>query len=130
DLLSLPTPSARRRESNAPGAGKNGDHMKQSFGAERASYRQGLVLGLTMAEVMLLMVFTLLLVAGALLQKSSARIKEVQNEQTSAGVVQLAEIKDLREELARARSVRLPDNWRELVRIDEALRRLQVKPLD
>ena len=42
--------------------------MIQSFSAQRASYRQGLVLGLTMAEVMLLMVFTLLLVAGSLLQ--------------------------------------------------------------
>jgi len=104
--------------------------MKESFGAQRASYRQGLVLGLTMAEIMLLMVFTLLLVAGALLQKSHSRIKEMNEQEATVSQAQLAEIKSLRDELSRARNIRLPENWRVLVRIYEALKQLQDKPLD
>jgi len=104
--------------------------MIQSFSAQRASYRQGLVLGLTMAEVMLLMVFTLLLVAGSLLEKSHARIKEMAEQEASTSEARLAEIESLREELSRARNIRLPDNWRELVRIDEALKQFQDKPVD
>src|SRR5439155_25685895 len=108
--LRAPSPAKERGR-----RGKHGDHMKESFGAQRASYRQGLVLGLTMAEIMLLMVFTLLLVAGALLQKSHSRIKEMNEQEATFSQAQLAEIKSLRDELSRARNIRLPENWRELV---------------
>jgi outer membrane protein OmpA-like peptidoglycan-associated protein len=97
--------------------------MKQNLSAQRASYRQGLVLGLTMAEIMLLMVFTLLLVAGALLQKSQTRIAGLERD-ANVSAAQLAELRSLREKLARTARVPLPDNWLELIRINEDLKRL------
>jgi flagellar motor protein MotB len=102
--------------------------MKQSFGVQRASYRQGLVLGLTMAEIMLLVVFTLLLVAGALLQKNTARIEQLEEER--AGLVELDELKRLQEELKRARGAPLPESWRELVRIERNLTEIQGEAAD
>jgi flagellar motor protein MotB len=106
--------------------------MTQNFGAQQASYRQGLVLGLTMAEVMLLIVFTLLLVAGALLQKSHARIQNLQQavaekerEARAATEADLRETQYLQEQLKRMSASRIPDNWRELVRINEDIKQFE-----
>ena len=41
--------------------------MSGTIGRQDASYRQGLVLGLTMAEIMLLLVFSLLIAVGVAL---------------------------------------------------------------
>jgi flagellar motor protein MotB len=105
--------------------------MIESRAAERASYRQGLVMGLTMAEVMLLVVFTLLLVAGVLLQKTHDRAKRLEQEaiasQSRAKAAAAAERRtasELRREIERRHGVRLPEDWRELVRIQDALKEL------
>src|SRR6266545_3986899 len=111
--------------------------MRQSLAAQRASYRQGLVLGLTLAEIMLLVVFTLLLVAGVLLQKNQTRIHGLENEavkkerEAHAGLAaSLRERRDLRDELRRSKNAPLPDNWRDLVRIEEAVKQLQDGSVD
>src|ERR1700686_2187867 len=52
-----------------------GDHrvMSDIIGRQTASYRQGLVLGLTMAEIMLLLVFCLLIAGGVSLAGERAK---------------------------------------------------------
>jgi flagellar motor protein MotB len=59
--------------------------MSDTIGRQTASYRQGLVLGLTMAEIMLLLVFCMLIAVGAALAKqrleldqAAARLKQVE----------------------------------------------------
>jgi flagellar motor protein MotB len=59
--------------------------MSETIGRQTASYRQGLVLGLTMAEIMLLLVFCLLIAVGvalagqrAKLDEAAARLKRVE----------------------------------------------------
>src|SRR6202030_202902 len=65
---------------------KTGDHrvMSETIGRQTASYRQGLVLGLTMAEIMLLLVFCMLIAVGVALarhrvnwEEAAARLKTV-----------------------------------------------------
>jgi outer membrane protein OmpA-like peptidoglycan-associated protein len=51
--------------------------MSGSITRQTASYRQGLVLGLTMAEIMLLLVFSLLIAIGVALATERVRSKEV-----------------------------------------------------
>lgn len=68
--------------------------MENQFGAEERSYRRGLVLGLTMAEIMILILFALLLIwmAGLIkLQKSeeAARAAEKKNEKLEIRAQQL-----------------------------------------
>ncbi|WP_292329071.1 hypothetical protein [Mesorhizobium sp.] len=46
-----------------------------SVGYEKKGYARGLILGLTMAETMLLLVFCLLLVAGAIVAKKKAELE-------------------------------------------------------
>jgi flagellar motor protein MotB len=48
--------------------------MSNSIGSETAAYRQGLVLGLTMAEIMLLLVFCLLIAVGVALANERAKL--------------------------------------------------------
>jgi outer membrane protein OmpA-like peptidoglycan-associated protein len=59
--------------------------MSETIGQQSASYRQGLVLGLTMAEIMLLLAFCLLIAVGVALanerlqrDKALARLKQVE----------------------------------------------------
>jgi len=54
-----------------------GEVMSGTIGRQTASYRQGLVLGLTMAEIMLLLVFCLLIAVGVALATERARRDEV-----------------------------------------------------
>jgi outer membrane protein OmpA-like peptidoglycan-associated protein len=51
--------------------------MSGTIGRQTASYRQGLVLGLTMAEIMLLLVFCLLIAVGVALATERARRDDV-----------------------------------------------------
>jgi flagellar motor protein MotB len=48
----------------------------ETIGRQTASYRQGLVLGLTMAEIMLLLVFCLLIAAGVSLMSERAKLDD------------------------------------------------------
>jgi flagellar motor protein MotB len=53
--------------------------MPETIGRQAASYRQGLVLGLTMAEIMLLLVFCMLIAVGAVLSAEQARLSDAMN---------------------------------------------------
>jgi outer membrane protein OmpA-like peptidoglycan-associated protein len=48
--------------------------MSSTIGSQTAAYRQGLVLGLTMAEIMLLLVFCLLIAVGVALANERAKL--------------------------------------------------------
>src|SRR3974390_650752 len=50
--------------------------MSETVGRQTASYRQGLVLGLTMAEIMLLLVFCLLIAVGVALASQRAKLDD------------------------------------------------------
>ena len=50
--------------------------MPETIGRQTASYRQGLVLGLTMAEIMLLLVFCLLIAVGVALASQRAKLDD------------------------------------------------------
>jgi flagellar motor protein MotB len=102
--------------------------MTGPIGQQAGSYRQGVVLGLTMAEVMLLLVFCLLLASGALLvQENDARNEleskvsalEEQARSNEDLVASLSRLPQLREALERAaptadRST-IDEFWRKLV---------------
>src|SRR5207244_4140577 len=68
----------RRRPSRQANAFETGDHrlMSETIGRQTASYRQGLVLGLTMAEIMLLLVFCLLIAVGVALSNERAALDD------------------------------------------------------
>lgn len=50
--------------------------MSHTIGRQTASYRQGLVLGLTMAEIMVLLVFCMLIAVGVVLASEHAKLDE------------------------------------------------------
>ena len=50
--------------------------MSETIGRQTASYRQGLVLGLTMAEIMLLLVFCMLIAVGVALASQRVKLDE------------------------------------------------------
>lgn len=50
--------------------------MSETIGRQTASYRQGLVLGLTMAEIMLLLVFCLLIAVGVVLANERTKLTD------------------------------------------------------
>lgn len=52
--------------------------MQQTIGLEAGSYRRGIVLGLTMAETMILLVFCLLLAAASVFERESTELKNAQ----------------------------------------------------
>jgi flagellar motor protein MotB len=95
---------------------------------ERRGYSRGLILGLTMAETMLLLVFCLLLAVGAILAKE--RDKVLKAEQSAAEVQK--ELQNLKESSARLISQfkglkptsvepLTDDQWRELVVAKDAV---------
>lgn len=112
--------------------------MSASGAIERQSisYRQGLVLGLTMAEIMLLLVFCLLLAAGATLrhernareaaERKSAAVKVA----TPAGeaIVEIAmrdaELADALKEGGPALEAKISDYWTKIVENRELARQL------
>ncbi|TMJ82692.1 MAG: hypothetical protein E6G78_18275, partial [Alphaproteobacteria bacterium] len=51
--------------------------MPETIGRQAASYRQGLVLGLTMAEIMLLLVFCMLIAVGVGLANERTKLLDV-----------------------------------------------------
>lgn len=58
--------------------------MQQTIGYEASSYRRGIVLGLTMAETMLLLVFCLLLAAAVVFQRQEQKLNDTLAELGSA----------------------------------------------
>lgn len=103
--------------------GQEGHISRQS-----ASYRQGLVLGLTMAEVMILLVFCLLIALAAFLQTEHAKLVEAQDQLRNEKEAALAD-RDFAEsvkkdprlaQLLKSRpslddQTKLDEFWRELV---------------
>jgi outer membrane protein OmpA-like peptidoglycan-associated protein len=102
--------------------------MTETIGRQTASYRQGLVLGLTMAEIMLLLAFCLLIAVGVALanerlRRNAAleRLQKVEQiaaaDETFIGTMRknprLAELVDRSESAARPKDI--DEFWRKLV---------------
>src|SRR5689334_17746884 len=109
-----------------------------TIGRQTASYRHGLVLGLTMAEIMLLLVFCLLIAVGVALSNERAqrdealtRLKKVETTAAAdAAVVDTlrrnSRLAELIDRTARSTSRREIDEfWRKLVESNEVVSRMQ-----
>ena len=112
--------------------------MTDIIDRQTASYRQGLVLGLTMAEIMLLLVFCLLIAVGVSLATERAkrddallRLKQVEaaasvSDQTLDAIRKNANLTAL---LERARKLgsqsEVDDFWRKLVNSDDVVTRME-----
>jgi flagellar motor protein MotB len=112
--------------------------MSASIGRQTASYRQGLVLGLTMAEVMLLLVFCLLIAVGVALASQRvklddaiARMRQLQAVAASDQAVietirrnsRLAEVLDRAAGSASPREI--DEFWRKLVESNDAVAKME-----
>jgi outer membrane protein OmpA-like peptidoglycan-associated protein len=112
--------------------------MTDLIGRQTASYRQGLVLGLTMAEIMLLLVFCLLIAVGVSLSTERAkrdnalqRLKQVEtaaaaNEAAITTIRKnnrLAELLDRSAKLVSQREI--DDFWRKLVESNDAVTKME-----
>lgn len=108
-----------------------------------ASYRQGLVLGLTMAEILLLLVFCLLIATGALLAQDRAERKELEKRLAQAEIssaaaqeiqAMLAENPHLRQALESSKKGGTPaaidQYWRELVESEAIVQALEKAGID
>ena len=109
-----------------------------TIGRQTSSYRQGLVLGLTMAEIMLLLVFCLLIAVGVALSTERAkrddallRLQKVEsaaalNEASLKNIRQNARLMELMDRAARLASQRqIDDFWRKLVNSDDVVTRME-----
>ncbi|HEY4403077.1 MAG TPA: hypothetical protein VGN55_00385 [Xanthobacteraceae bacterium] len=112
--------------------------MSDLIGRQTASYRQGLVLGLTMAEIMLLLVFCLLIAVGVSLSSERAkrddallRLKQVEtsaaaNEAALATIRRNRQLAELLDRAARLASQReIDDFWRKLVESNDAVAHME-----
>jgi flagellar motor protein MotB len=112
--------------------------MSDSIERQTASYRQGLVLGLTMAEIMLLLVFCLLIAVGVSLAGERAkrddallRLKQVEtaaaaNETALSTIRRNTRLAELLDRTAKATSQReIDDFWRKLVESNEAVAKME-----
>src|SRR5258708_23585777 len=117
-----------------------GDHrlMTDSIDRQTASYRQGLVLGLTMAEIMLLLVFCLLIAVGVSLATERAKrddallkLKQVEtaaaaNETAISTIRRNARLAELLDRTAKLASQReIDDFWRNLVESNDAVAKME-----
>ena len=104
-----------------------------SIAQERSGYSRGLILGLTMAETMLLLVFCLLLLAGAVIAKKDKELqdsvrKATTSDETIAALRRTNEdlIAQLREAVRDPSGAKLSkEDWRELVMAKDAVRQLE-----
>jgi flagellar motor protein MotB len=112
--------------------------MSDLIGRQTASYRQGLVLGLTMAEIMLLLVFCLLIAVGVSLASERAkrddallRLQQVETAAASnAQVIQTirrnARLADFLDRSAKSTSqAQIDDFWRKLVESNDAVTKME-----
>lgn len=104
-----------------------------TVGREKKGHARGLILGLTMAETMLLLVFCLLLIAGAIIAKNEKALKEALSQAQSAQL-ENTQLREDREKLqAQVRYLmeqstghKMPDeDWRKLVLAKEAVEQLE-----
>jgi outer membrane protein OmpA-like peptidoglycan-associated protein len=102
--------------------------MAETIGGQTASYRQGLVLGLTMAEIMLLLVFCVLIAVGVVLagermklDGATARLSEVEaaaaaDRATAEAVRRNPRLTELLDRASRSASpAEIDEFWRKLV---------------
>jgi len=112
--------------------------MSDTIDRQTASYRQGLVLGLTMAEIMLLLVFCLLIAVGVSLASERAkrddallRLKRVETAAAANDAViktirrntRLAELLDRTAKSASPREI--DDFWRKLVESNDVVAKME-----
>jgi len=112
--------------------------MSETIGRQTASYRQGLVLGLTMAEIMLLLVFCMLIAVGVALasqrvklDEAAARLKTVEEAaaadralvETIKRNARLAELMDRATGAASQREI--DEFWRKLVESNDIVASMQ-----
>ena len=108
------------------------------IGRQSSSYRQGLVLGLTMAEIMLLLVFCLLIAVGVALSSERAKrddaltrlrraeIAAAANQKVADTVKRNAQLAELVERTAKATSQsEIDDFWRKLVESSDAVSKME-----
>ena len=105
--------------------------MPDAFATEERSYRRGLVLGLTMAEIMILVLFALLLIWMTGLREREQLLQKIDSALTQTNNA-VGETKRLREELARLtgspdRANAFDDQFRELVIAKEKIAKLQAE---
>jgi flagellar motor protein MotB len=112
--------------------------MTDIIDRQTSSYRQGLVLGLTMAEIMLLLVFCLLIAVGVSLATERAkrddallRLKQVETAAAASGktIETLRQSATLTELLERARRLGSPSEidefWRKLVDSSDTVTKME-----
>jgi len=108
--------------------------MSHTIGRQTASYRQGLVLGLTMAEIMVLLVFCMLIAVGVVLASEHAKLDEAmqrlkETEATAAAddaiLAPIRRNRRLAELVERARASGSPHDvdefWRKLVESNDVV---------
>jgi outer membrane protein OmpA-like peptidoglycan-associated protein len=117
--------------------------MRTTIQGQSAAYRQGVVLGLTMAEIMLLLVFCLLAVTGVLLERqqdATTRAEHRTAELRKALAQNEGVMEALRSDEKLARLVQAPragstpsqsldDSWTRIVAADRAMDDLEQKGL-
>ncbi|RUW55472.1 hypothetical protein EOA32_01605 [Mesorhizobium sp. M1A.F.Ca.ET.072.01.1.1] len=110
---------------------------RASVGYERKGYARGLILGLTMAETMLLLVFCLLLVAGAIVAKKQAEL-QIALEKLARSEVEVRQLRQdnksllaqVAELMEKTTGHKVPDEeWRKLVLAKKVAEQLQQKGL-
>ncbi len=124
----------------------------QSIKRQNASYRQGLILGLTMAEVLLLLVFCLMIGLITYLQRAQLE-RDMARREAQTTKVELAKVEKAYEELAKSSTANpdlvinpefvrtltelagtaqkqvLDETWRRIVRNDKVVRELAAQGL-
>jgi len=112
--------------------------MPSLIGRQTASYRQGLVLGLTMAEVMLLLVFCLLIAVGVALSTQRAKLDDAiarmrqltaaaaSDQATIAAIRRNSRLAEVLDRAAGSASPREIDEfWRKLVESNDAVAKME-----
>jgi flagellar motor protein MotB len=101
--------------------------MPSPIGQHNAGYRQGVVLGLTMAEALLLLVFVLLLVTGGMVERLRIenKLQMAANEELEQ---RLRKNSDFRKELERFEGIKAtPEDLRAAIAVIETLRKVAGK---
>jgi hypothetical protein len=110
--------------------------MDGHINRQSTSYRQGLVLGLTMAEIMLLLVFCLLIAMASFLRAGQAKLTETQqmldkqralNERDATSIATLRQDAALVDKLSAAAGsdpAAIDEYWRDLVESKTAMSQL------
>ncbi|MCO6393288.1 hypothetical protein GTW25_19905 [Aliihoeflea aestuarii] len=105
---------------------------RTQIGSERSGYGRGLILGLTMAETMLLLVFCLLLAVGAIIGNKDKETKEAiaarQAAETALAAIEserAALDEQMKEMLASRSGATIDEEWRELRAAQQGVRKIE-----